>query len=349
MSLYKRSDSPHWWVKISHSGTTIQRSTGTKDKSEAQEYHDKLKASLWEQQRLGIRPRRSWKEAAVRWLAETSEKVTHQEDVRTFRWLDSLLGDLMLDEMTLDVLDGIKVAKLKVAGKPTVNRYLALIRAVLLRARDEWEWIDRTPKVKLFKEGPGRERSITVEQAATILSELPAHQRDVVLFALATGLRQSNVLGLEWSHVNLDAGHAWVGAAQSKNRKPISVPLNATALQVLSRQLGKHPERVFTYRGRPLAWANTLAWRSALKRAGIENFRWHDLRHSWASWHRQAGTPTHGLQKLGGWRSSVMVERYAHLAPDHLATAANRLDPLLGGYDLATLEKEKGSVRGSTP
>jgi integrase len=349
MSLYKRNDSPHWWVKISHSGTTIQRSTGTEDKSQAQEYHDKLKASLWEQQRLGIKPRRSWKEAVVRWLAETSEKVTHQEDVRKFRWLDSLLGDLMLDEMTLDVLDGIKAAKLKVAGKPTVNRYLALVRAVLLRARDEWEWIDRTPKVKLFKEGPGRERSITVEQAATLLSELPAHQRDVVLFALATGLRQSNVLGLEWSHVNLDTSHAWVGAAQSKNRKPIAVPLNATALQVLRRQLGKHPERVFTYRGRPLAWGNTLAWRNALKRAGIENFRWHDLRHSWASWHRQAGTPTHELQRLGGWRSSVMVERYAHLAPDHLATAANRLDPLLGGYDLATLEKDKGSVLGSTP
>jgi site-specific recombinase XerD len=56
-----------------------------------------------------------------------------------------------------------------------------------------------------------------------------------------------------------------------------------------------------------------------LKRAGIENFRWHDLRHTWASWHRQSGTPTHELQRLGGWRSSVMVERYAHLAPDHLA------------------------------
>ena len=54
MSLYRRTDSPHWWIKISHSGTTIQRSTGTEDKSQAREYHDKLKASLWEQQRLGI-------------------------------------------------------------------------------------------------------------------------------------------------------------------------------------------------------------------------------------------------------------------------------------------------------
>ena len=79
-----------------------------------------------------------------------------------------------------------------------------------------------------------------------------------------------------------------------------------------------------------------------MKRAGIENFRWHDTRHTWATWHRQSGTPTRELQRLGGWRSSVMVERYAHLAPDHLASAANRLDSLLSGYDLATPEKAEG-------
>ena len=343
MSLYKRTDSPRWWVKISHGGRTIQRSTGTEDKTQAQEYHDKLKASLWEQQRLGVKPRRSWKEAAVRWLAETSDKATHDGDIKKLRWLDAFLGKLMLDEITLDVIDRVKSERLKTVSKSTVNRYLAVVRSILLRARDEWEWIDKAPKVKLFREPPGRERSITVEQAEALLRELPAHQRDVVLFTLATGLRQSNVLRLEWSHVNLESGHAWVDADQSKNRRPIAVPLNLKALEILRRQIGKHPARVFTYAGRPLDRANTHAWQKALKRAGIENFRWHDLRHTWATWHRQSGTPTHELQRLGGWRTSVMVERYAHLAPDHLATAANRLDSLLGGYDLATLEKKRGA------
>src|SRR4029079_4513790 len=137
MSLYKRNDSPHWWVKISHGGRTIQRSTGTEDKAKAQEYHDKLKASLWEQQRLGIKPRRSWKEAVVRWLAETSEKTTHHQDIRKLRWLDPLLGHLTLDQISLDVIDSIKAERLKTCAKPTVNRYLALVRAILLRARDE--------------------------------------------------------------------------------------------------------------------------------------------------------------------------------------------------------------------
>jgi hypothetical protein len=90
----------------------------------------------------------------------------------------------MLDEVTLEVIDGVKTEKLKTSGKATVNRYLALVRALLLRARDEWEWIERAPKVKLFIEGPGRERSITPEQVVALPCELPTHQRDVVIFAL---------------------------------------------------------------------------------------------------------------------------------------------------------------------
>ena len=243
----------------------------------------------------------------------------------------------MLDEITLDVIARIKEARLKDVGRSTTNRYLAVVRAILKRAVDEWDWLDKAPKVKLFKESEGRVRFITPEQVQALLRELPAHQQDMVLFALQTGLRQSNVFKLEWLQVNLEQGHMWVNAADSKNRKPIAVPLNREALAVLHRQLGKHPERVFTYTGKPIANANTRAWRSALKRAGINDFRWHDLRHTWASWHRMQGTPTHELQQLGGWKTGAMVERYAHLAPDHLAAAAARLDSVMIGYDLATV------------
>lgn len=331
MSLFKRKDSPYWWVKLTpRSGPPIQRSTGTADKVAAQEYHDKLKAALWDQERLGIKPKRSWREAVVRWLEETSEKATHQEDKKKLAWLHGYLGDLNLDEITLDVIDRIRSARLKEGSKGTCNRYLALVRAILHRARDEWEWIDRMPKVKLFKESNNRERALTPGQAKSLLQELPEHQREMVLFALATGLRQGNVVRLEWAQVNMELRHAWVLGTQSKNRHPISVPLNDTALGVLRRQVGKHAQRVFTYRGKPIAWANTSKWRDTLKRLGINDFRWHDLRHTWATWQRQAGTPTHELQRLGGWRTGAMVERYAHLAPDHLAQAASRLDSVLG-------------------
>ncbi|MDA8384319.1 MAG: site-specific integrase [Betaproteobacteria bacterium] len=349
MSLFKRKDSTHWWIKLTtRDGRRIQQSTGTTDKVKAQELHDKLKASLWDQERLGIKPARSWREAVVRWLEETSEKATHKEDIRKLRWLDAHLGSLTLDQITLDVIDRIRSARLKEGSKGTCNRYLALIRAILRRACDEWEWIDKVPKVRLFKESNSRERSLTVEQAKALLAELPEHQREVVSFALATGLRQSNVLKLEWRQVNLDQRHAWIDGWQSKNRRPISVPLNAAAISVLQRQIGKHPERVFTFRGKPLNTANTRAWQAARRRAGIEDFRWHDLRHTWATWQRQAGTPTHELQRLGGWRTGSMVERYAHLAPDHLALAAARLDNVIPGYDPATVTRNEKSQTNVT-
>ncbi len=285
---------------------------------------------MWEQQRLGVKPSRSWQEAVVRWLAETSEKATHQEDVRKLRWLHGYLGELCLEEITLDVIDRIKVARVQQASKATANRYLALVRAILRKAHDEWEWVEKVPKIKLYREVAPRERSITMQQAETLLRELPKHQQALVLFSLATGLRQKNVLHLKWANVDLQRHHAWVDASHSKNRKPIAVPLNQTAMQVLEEQRGKHPEFVFTYFGKPLNSANTKAWKAALERAEIKDFRWHDLRHTWATWHRQCGTPTHELQRLGGWKTASMVERYAHLAPDHLAVAAGRIDSTLG-------------------
>ena len=309
MSLYKRKDSAVWWVKITISGKTIQRSTGSKSKCEAQEYHDRLKTHLWEQERLGLKAKHSWQEAVVRWINETSDKSTHLEDKSKLAWLDKYLGDLMLDEINLDHIDKIRSEKLKEATKSTVNRYLALVRSILIRARDEWEWIQRVPKIRLFKETNNRERSLTVEQAKTLLNELPLHQQETVLFALATGFRRSNLVKMARSQINLELRHAWVKATQSKNGKPIAIPLNEIALEVLRRQIGKHPTRVFTFRGKPFKAANTKAWVEALKRAGIEDFRWHDLRHTWATWQRQAGTPTHELQRLGGWKTAAMVER----------------------------------------
>jgi integrase len=91
------------------------------------------------------------------------------------------------------------------------------------------------------------------------------------------------------------------------------------AMCVIMRHAGKHPIHVFSYLGEPIKQVSTRAWYRALKRAGLEDFRFHDLRHTWASWHIQSGTPLFALQELGGWETERMVRRYAHLAADHLA------------------------------
>ena len=118
---------------------------------------------------------------------------------------------------------------------------------------------------------------------------------------------------------------AWIHPDQAKARRAIPVPLNAEAVLLIRRQIGKHATHVFSYRGARVVQVNTKAWYAALKRAGIVEFRWHDLRHTWASWHVQNGTPLFALQEMGGWESPEMVRRYAHLSADHLAPYAERL------------------------
>ena len=145
-------------------------------------------------------------------------------------------------------------------------------------------------------------------------------------FTLSTGLRHANVTGLKWEQVDLNRQLAWVHPDQAKARKVIGVPLNETAMQILRAQQGRHPEFVFTYKGKPVFQVSTRAWYNALQRAGIENFRFHDLRHCWATLHIQCGTPLFALQELAGWETEKMVRRYAHLSAGHLAVYAARLE-----------------------
>ena len=103
--------------------------------------------------------------------------------------------------------------------------------------------------------------------------------------------------------------------------------MNRDAVEVLEAERNKHPVFCFTYRGEPIAWELTnSAWKHATREAGITDFRFHDLRHTWASWHRQAGTSCDELKDLGGWKSRVMVDRYAKFATEHLTAAAERIE-----------------------
>ena len=274
---------------------------------------------------MGERPRYLWNDAVVQWLKETAHKATHADDISKLRWLDPHLGGRELVSLTRQDIQRIGMFKAAESSPATANRHLALIRAILMRAQRVWEWIDRVPAITLYPEPKQRIRWLTREQADQLLAELPPHLAAMARLSLVTGLRMANITGLEWAQVDLTRAVAWIHADQAKGRRAIPVPLNAEALAVIRAQLGQHPERVFTFRGKPIARASDSAWYKALKRCGLKEFRWHDLRHTWASWHVQAGTPMHVLQELGGWRTPAMVQRYAHLAPEHLAEHAERI------------------------
>lgn len=324
MSLFKRGEI--WWVRFtSPDGRRLRQSTGTANRREATEYENRLKNELWRVIRLGEKPSRTWNEAAVQWLRETTHKATHAQDKSVLRWLDPYLGGKALKDITRELIAEIAEAKAREASPATANRHLALIRAILRRARDEWEWVERIPKIREYRVNSRRIRWITRDEAERLLSYLPPHQAAMARFALATGLRQRNVSHLEWSQVDLRQHLAWIHPEQAKARKAIGVPLNAEALGVLRGQLGQHARYVFTWKGKPMVQVNTRAWRTAVERAGLAPLRWHDLRHTWASWHAQAGTPLNVLQEMGGWASAEMVQRYAHLSVTHLRAHAERI------------------------
>jgi integrase len=316
-----------WWIDFTTpSGERVRRSTETGDKTEAQELHDRLKAEAWRQDKLDEGPKHTWNDAVVRWCSEQSHKATAEEDKAKLRWLDRYLSNKPLDSINRDMIEVVTRAKQADGCRnATVNRTLALVRSILRKCAREWQWLDRSPSVRMLKEPTRRIRYLTHEEADRLMAELPEHLRDMAAFSLESGLRAANVTGLRWSAVDLSRKLAWVHPDEAKARKAIPVPLNGEAMSILQKQIGKHRDHVFTFNGQPVEQLSTAAWYKALKRAGIENFRWHDLRHTWASWHVQSGTPLHVLQELGGWASYAMVQRYAHLAADHLAPWADRL------------------------
>ena len=120
----------------------------------------------------------------------------------------------------------------------------------------------------------------------------------MVRFGLSTRLRESNLTQLAWDQIDMDKQCAFIHTNQAKTGKAIPVPLNEDALEVIRAQVGKNEKFVFTYKGNPDTRANNKAWRKALKRTGIENFRWHDLRHCFAMLHAFNGTSLHVLQEL---------------------------------------------------
>jgi integrase len=178
-------------------------------------------------------------------------------------------------------------------------------------------------------------RFITRAQFQGLLKELPEHTAQMARFAAATGLRRGNVTGLTWNRI--EGKFAYVPGSQSKGKRGIPVPLNADALAVLKERRGIHDTHVFTFRGKPVHLVTTKRWRAACAAAGLAGLRFHDLRHTWASWQAQAGTPVYALRELGGWSTDAMVKRYAHLGPGDLAQYADR-----------TLMKS-GTPRGKRP
>lgn len=363
-------------------GKRIRESLGTADKKQAQELHDKMKAEAWRVNKLGDAPTKTFDEACLRWLDEKAAKKSLDDDKTKIAYFLQRFGGRALSSIKEeDIREAMKTlrnrkhrerwekmrSRLLKAGKPvppfedkpvtlaTRNAYLAFMRSLLKLACNEWKWIETVPLIKTPRPRNNRVRWLTHEEANRLIEEMPDSIRPVVVFALATGLRRTNIINLEWGQVDMSRRVAWIHPDQAKGGKAIGIALNDTACKILREQIGKHRSLVFVHAEekigpdgkmrkafRPMRVDDNTGWNAGKKRAGIENFRFHDLRHTWASWLVQAGTPLSIVQEMGGWESIEMVQRYAHLAPAQLTEHACQIDSILGGYGTNTAQKEKG-------
>lgn len=207
------------------------------------------------------------------------------------------------------------------------NRIVSLVGAIHKVCGQE------CPSVEMKKAPRGRTRFLTAQEWARLRRALATESpllEQCASFAIATGLRENNVLELEWAQVDLKRRTAFLYADQMKNRANLGIPLNDAAMAVLLSRRGLHKQFVFAHpdSGKPLVKASNRAWYKAVKKAKLTGFRWHDLRHTWASWAAMSGVSLRELMELGGWKTLSMVQRYSHLAPDHLRAAADRVKPV---------------------
>lgn len=195
----------------------------------------------------------------------------------------------------------------------------------------EEEILKRIRKVKLLPENNRRLRYLSIEESQRLVDSCDNHLRPIVITALNTGMRKDEILGLKWDNVDLKAGFILLNQNQTKNSERKEIPINQTLRETL-QSVPKQDNILFVFYN-PLTGTRyddiKRSFNSALKRADIRDFRFHDLRHTFASHLVMAGIDLTTVKELMGHKDFKMTLRYAHLAPSHKVKAVDILDNML--------------------
>jgi integrase len=323
MPLYKRPGSAFWWVRI---GRKTRKSTGTEDRKQAEEFERVLTERLWRINKLGDRSAVSWNEASERWLRDS--KRERKRDREILDWLKPRLGEYPVSAVAHpDAIEELRRDGLAEGwSHSTVDRAMRTVSSVLHKCV-VWRYLESVPPIPMYGEPEAEPRFLTHAQFAKLHKQLPPHLQLAAEFAVLTLLRMRAQSKLTWDRIDLKGKRAWIPGAQMKVHRAHGFPLSSEAVKVLRRLRAMSPtgDRVFQYEGRAIDNFHTAAFKKAAGRAGLLPLRWHDLRHTGASWAVQSGVSLQELMVLGDWKSYRMVLRYAHLAPQNASSAAEKV------------------------
>lgn len=333
MGLVKRG--VVWWMYFTYQGQQVRRSTGTGDRRLADAILSKVKVQIIEGQYFERAAAKShtFPELMDRYEQEhVARRLRHRGLKGYMKNLRAFFGDQTLAEITPKQIVAYKNKRYADGVAPaTINRELANLKKAFNLAMREWEWCHQNPvmRVSMEKENNKRDRWLSEEEESRLLASCAPWLRDLVTFALHTGMRMGEILELTWRGV--DFTRRTVTVMRSKNDERRTIPVNETVLGVLkekSRVRSLASDRVFCSKTFTPMESGHLrrSFRLALSKAKIEEFHFHDLRHTFATRLVQAGIDLYKVQQLLGHKSPIMTQRYAHHYPESLRDGVAILD-----------------------
>lgn len=300
MTIKRRKDNGAWEVTIARPGKTLIRRSSTK--------WSRAEAVAAEQKLLSVE--HSLEEALDRWLAEY---VPFLRSPRTYISRAELLRPFLVDRSIDEAPEAAAQVRraMSTRAPATINRMLAILRRICHLAFKVWSWVEKPvgQKICMLAENNERHYYLTREEVERLRRHCTITEAgNLVVFAAFTGLRKSEMFALNSSNVRHESLYL---TARTKNGRPRVVPLHPRALEIAKQLPYKNITPAILRR----------QFETAREECGMEHINWHDLRHTFASWLIQKGTPLQVVKELMGHANIGMTMRYAHLETDNLKSA----------------------------
>jgi len=330
MSVFKRGGNCYLYLTVK--GRRYRKSLKTSSKKIALQIEADLKAKAAKGEYLGVldEKRIVFKDFADEYLSFSKFNKSHNSYVRdtwSIKRLTQFFTDQYLYSITPKAIETYKNQRLDKVKPATVNRELACLRHMLNKAT-QWGYIRVSPMkgVQLLKEPAGRIRYLELDEIRKLLDNAAPYLKPIIVCALNTGMRKSEILGLKWRNVNL--GSRVILVKQTKNNEPRAIPINGILYEEL-RNLPRYGDHVFAKPdGLPYRKIGT-GFKAAVKRSGIRDFRFHDLRHTFASHLVMRGQGLQTVKELLGHKDIKMTMRYSHLSMTYKQEAVNELGAVM--------------------
>lgn len=313
---YKQANSKYYWITYYSGGRQLRESSGTSSFREAKTIEQAKRAAAAKQKQS--QSKHSFDRMMLLYLEDIKDLPKYPRAVYAFQQLLPHFTGMDVDDVTSEDISAYIDDRGVAHG--TLIKELHTFSAAVRHVNKKYRWDIRNPTLgEVPKQPQGRMRWLTQAQATKLLkhaskSKQAPYLADLITLVLNTGLRRQEALGLEWDRVDLRRGLVYLGPKDQKSARHSSVPLNKAAKDAIKRQKGIHDRFVFTFRGQPIHDAKK-SFQKACNDSGIEDFTFHDLRHTACAWLVQKGNDMRTVAEVMRHKSIQTTMRYAHLSP----------------------------------